>query len=663
MAKVAAFLNRLEQDRGANLALLVSKAQMLGMLGFEKIVWTEPSWMFTAGPLTVLSAKRSGKPRIYFRHAPSIGALPLQGDWEAVAKALFCLRVHRSNQKISNHQTFVTAISYISHCVDSNNRILSRLMPEDLDNACRLISQHYQESTAYNLHKAINEFAGHCDANQLCNVRFEYKYSGLKRPANAGAQSQRRLDAPENLERTSGDRIIDLEVFKLIGILYQNVPNDHKYRMYILMLVMLACMGRRYSEIATLPVQTIEADSEGRKYLRYFLMKTSKGDSAHPIDKVWLPTEAISIVEDVLSELTDVTQAARSTAKEMRATGGPDLRWIEPYADNHRFYIADLEALGFSFNTLRPNGWLTKNGYTFPDPEKLTVQGIRPAKPSRFTTKEGLMAYCRRSFDPRLNDPVRIATSNKIYYQENLFFIRYQGMSSGAVSVCVVTTVTHSMFATFLRDHLEPLAAEYCGSNVKSDFSSHDFRHTINTLLNDGGMSDFVQTKWFGRKYANDTKAYQHTSREKRALIHQEKIRQGRIGGVVADNYIKLPVDYKEAYLKAKITGVHELGTGICTRNLSQSPCPNHLECHAKCSDFSWEKDNDNKKTGIVRAYEIEIIQYENALKKSQSSRQGESHQWIAHSQKKIETLTSMLNDFQVDVDAIKAKALGAQHE
>lgn len=663
MAKVAAFLNRLEQDRGANLALLVSKAQMLGMLGFEKIVWTEPSWMFTAGPLTVLSAKRSGKPRIYFRHAPSIGALPLQGDWEAVAKALFCLRVHRSNQKISNHQTFVTAISYISHCVDSNNRILSRLMPEDLDNACRLISQHYQESTAYNLHKAINEFAGHCDANQLCNVRFEYKYSGLKRPANAGAQSQRRLDAPENLERTSGDRIIDLEVFKLIGILYQNVPNDHKYRMYILMLVMLACMGRRYSEIATLPVQTIEADSEGRKYLRYFLMKTSKGDSAHPIDKVWLPTEAISIVEDVLSELTDVTQAARSTAKEMRATGGPDLRWIEPYADNHRFYIADLEALGFSFNTLRPNGWLTKNGYTFPDPEKLTVQGIRPAKPSRFTTKEGLMAYCRRSFDPRLNDPVRIATSNKIYYQENLFFIRYQGMSSGAVSVCVVTTVTHSMFATFLRDHLEPLAAEYCGSNVKSDFSSHDFRHTINTLLNDGGMSDFVQTKWFGRKYANDTKAYQHTSREKRALIHQEKIRQGRIGGVVADNYIKLPVDYKEAYLKAKITEVHELGTGICTRNLSQSPCPNHLECHAKCSDFSWEKDNDNKKTGIVRAYEIEIIQYENALKKSQSSRQGESHQWIAHSQKKIETLTSMLNDFQVDVDAIKAKALGAQHE
>lgn len=660
MARVAAFLSRLDQDRATNLALLVNKAQMLGMQGFENIVWGEPSWIFTAGPMTLLSAKRSGSPGIYFRHAPKIGAHPLEGDWESAAKSLFCLRAHRSNQKISNHQSFVTAISYISQCVGGNNRLLSRMMPEDLDDACRLISEHYQESTAYNLHKAINEFAAHCDANQLCNIRFEYKYSGLKRPANAGGVSQARLDAPQNLEQTSGDRIIDLEVFELIGMLYQNVPTGHKYRMYVLMLVMLACIGRRFSEIATLPVQVVGLDAEGRRYLGYFLMKTSKGDNAHPIDKVWLPTDAVSIVEDVVSELTDITRAARSTAEVMRATGGPDLRWIEPYADDHRFYIADLEELGFSFNVLRPTGWLTTNGHTFPDLDKLTSQGRRPANPSRFTTKRGLIAYCRSTFDPRLNDPVRIATTNKVYYQENLFFIRYQGMSSGAVSVCVVTTVTHSMFATFLRDHLEPLAAKYCDDSVKPNFSSHDFRHTINTLLNDGGMSDFVQTKWFGRKYANDTKAYQHTSREKRALIYQEKIREGKIGGVVADNYMKLPVEYKDAYLKAKITGVHELGTGMCTRNLSQSPCPNHLECHAKCSDFSWEKDNDDKKAGIVRAFEIEVVQYENAMTKSQSNRQGESHQWMAHSQKKIETLTSMLSDFEMDADAIKAKVLGA---
>ncbi|MEJ8321129.1 integrase [Pseudomonas oryzihabitans] len=659
MAKISPFLSKLDQDRDANLERLVSKARMLKVLGFEGVIWTEQFWSFTAGPLTVLSAKRSGTTSLNFRHSPRLGALPLEGDWEIVAKALFCLRAHRSSQKISNHQSFVMAISYVSYCVGGSKRPLCKLIPEDLDKACRLIAEHYKESTAYNLHKAINEFAAHCDANKLCNVRLEYRYSGLKRPANAGGIAQKRLDAPSNLGQTNGDRIVSLELFKIIGLLYQNVPAENKYRMYVLMLVLLACLGRRYSEIATLPLQMVGSDADGRRYLRYFLMKTSKGDNVHPIDKVWLPKDAVTIVEDVVSELTEITREARSTAKEMRATDGPDLRWIEPYADDHKFYVAGLKILGFNYNPIRLNGWLSLSGYVFSDPDELTIQGIRSIKPSRFTTKEGLIAFCRSNFDSRLNDPVRIASNGSKYYQEDLLFIRYQGMSSGAVSNCIVTTVTHSMFATFLRDHFEALTAKYAAGGIGPNFSSHDFRHTINTLLNDGGMSDYVQTRWFGRKYANDTKAYQHSSREKRALIYQEKLREGKIGGAIAENYLKLPVEYKEAYLKAKVTGVHELGTGMCTRNLSQSPCPNHLECHAKCSDFSWERDDESKLGSIIRAFEVEIIQYESALAKSLSSRAGESHQWMIHSKKKLATLESMLSDSNVDFGALRARILG----
>ncbi|MBU5237437.1 integrase, partial [Vibrio cholerae] len=90
------------------------------------------------------------------------------------------------------------------------------------------------------------------------------------------------------------------------------------------------------------------SDEKGRRYLRYFLMKTSKGDNFHPIDKAWLPTDAVSIIEDVVDELKIMTAAARSTAQEMRITDGPDLRWVEPFTEEHRFYIADLEALGIS---------------------------------------------------------------------------------------------------------------------------------------------------------------------------------------------------------------------------------------------------------------------------------------------------------------------------
>lgn len=653
MAKIIPFLSKVDLDRAENLGALKAQARILKQQGFESISWEAPSWMFTTGPLTRLSARRTGNPSMYFRHAPNIGAHKLEGDWDTVAKALFCLRHHRSNQKINNHQSFVTAISYVSHCAGKQGRSLAKLMPEDLDAACELISAHYKDTTAYNLHKAVNEFAGHCDANHLCNVRLEYKYSRLRRPPSVSGLTQGRLDDPRALDNTAGDRIVDLEVFKLIGVLYQQVPRTHKYRMYVLMLVILSCLGRRFSEVATLPVQAVSNDGEGRHYLNYFLMKTSLGDHVHPIEKLWIPTEAVPIVEDVIQELNEMTHSARSTAVEMRSTGGPDLRWLQSYSDDHKFYIADLEELGFSFNMLRPSGWLTQNGLTFPDPDKLTSQGIRPAKPSRFTTKKGLVEYCFSTFDPRLNDIVRIASNGKKFFQEDLLFIRFQGMSSGAVSVCVVAPVTHSMFTTFVRDHLETLAENYGDGGVKPNFSSHDFRHTINTMLNDGGMSDFVQTKWFGRRYANDTKAYQHTSREKRALLYQQKIREGKIGGAVAENYVRLPVEYQETYLKAKITGVHDVGTGMCTRNLSQAPCPNHLECHAKCSDFSWEKNDWSKREGLLRAFHVEVAMYEKALAKSHSARPGESGQWISHSKKKIDTLIDILDAYEVDTDSL----------
>lgn len=82
------------------------------------------------------------------------------------------------------------------------------------------------------------------------------------------------------------------------------------------------------------------------------------------------------------------------------------------------------------------------------------------------------------------------------------------------------------MLATFLR-YFPALAAEYASSSIEVDFISHHFRHTLNTLLDEGGLSDLLQTEWFGRTNPRDTKAYQHTSREKRALMLREDIKRG----------------------------------------------------------------------------------------------------------------------------------------
>ena len=56
-SKVISFIDRLEQDRNDNFDILVAKAKMLELEGFDLIIWEEPTWRVTAGRLTKLTGK------------------------------------------------------------------------------------------------------------------------------------------------------------------------------------------------------------------------------------------------------------------------------------------------------------------------------------------------------------------------------------------------------------------------------------------------------------------------------------------------------------------------------------------------------------------------------------------------------------------------------
>ena len=175
---------------------------------------------------------------------------------------------------------------------------LFQLTPEFLNSACKRISQDYSEGVAYNMHKAIGEFAAHCDANGICNVLLNYKYAGMRRPLNTGGIEHKRLDDPDTIN-TEGSKLVDPKVFKIIGELYLNVPADHKYRFYVLVLSLLAMLGRRFSEISTIPNQDVSRDEQDRAYLKYFPRKTSQGDVFTPMRNLYIPTEIASIVEPI----------------------------------------------------------------------------------------------------------------------------------------------------------------------------------------------------------------------------------------------------------------------------------------------------------------------------------------------------------------------------
>lgn len=640
-AKVVPFVDRLERDRNKNLKSLVSKARLMKLEGFESVVWDDPEWQVDAGRLVKLTGRNTKSASFGFSLSPKLGYEPLDGCWEVVAKALFALRFHRKHQSTPNQRNFITAIGYVSFAAKQIGQELARLTPESLDNACALISIHYSDTTAYNLHKHVAEFAAHCDANGLCRVLLQYKYAKMKRPASTGGINHKRLDDPDVLETKSG-KLVAPAVFQVIGVLYLKVPKAHKYRFYILMLILLACTGRRFSEISLLPNQQLSFDDEGNCYIEYFPRKASRGDVFTPKRRLYLPSEVTPIVGDVLVELAEITFEARSIAEEMHKVGGPDLRFLDTIPEDQKLYTADLTELGISHTLLGTTGWLRKQNFAWPDHSALTKQGIKLVNPFFYTYKNGLVEYCFRDFSEAYLFALHTDQFGKEYYLKDLLFIRPLGLSSGSYAHWLATSCSQSMFTTFLR-YFPALVAKYASSEIEVDFTSHHFRHTLNTLLDEGGLSDLLQTEWFGRTNPRDTKAYKHTSREKRALMLREDIKKGLVGGLVAEQIKVVPIEIQDAILKARIQAVHDVGTGICIHNFSQTPCERHLQCSADCKDYVWAKDDKGRLDEQKRQYALTALARKNAEKQMSSNKPKKSSDWLAHNDKKLKTLASQL--------------------
>ena len=637
--KVISFVT-IEDDRASNLSSLINLAKQLKLEGFESVVWQDSPWVITGGRLIKQTGKHSTQATIDFVLPPKLESEALTSDWADVAKALFVLRFHQKNQAVPNQRNFITAIGYIYYVAKQVSQSFFQLTPEILDNACKMISKDYADSTAYNLHKAVAEFAAHCDSNGLCHNYLDYKFSSMKRPKSTGGVKHKRLDDPEAAESTKSEKMVDPLVYKVIGELYQNVPKNHKYRLYILLLSMLVLTGRRLSEVSLLPFQKISEDDKGNFYITYFPRKSSFGDTLTPLERLFLPTDITPIVKEIIEETIELTEKSREVAKQMQKIGGADLRFLEKIPENKKIYTSDVVHMGLTRHLLYSDGWIRINN--------LAQEEMQNNQKVFYTNKEVLKQYCSKYFDPKSIDAIHIDQQGKKYFLADLLFVRELGLSSGAYAHWLATSCSHSMITTFLR-YFPELSKEHASKYTEVDFTSHNFRHTMNTLLDEGGLSDLLQTEWFGRSNPRDTKAYQHTSPEKKALMLRVDIKNGTIGGKLAEQIKVMPINHQDAILKARIKAVHDVGTGLCIHNFSQMPCERHLQCSADCKDYVWVKDDSKRIEEVKRLFSLTTIAQETVKDQAKSKKPKKSSDWMLHNEKKLETLGRQLSDYGVE--------------
>lgn len=647
-SKVVRFVSELENNRLNNFFTLIQKAKLFEMNGIDLQDWEKSVWIITGGRLLKQSGRSPISAKLNFIYSPKLGGMAISGDWGDLVKALVLLRFHRKQQGITNQRNFITAFGYIASEMEAHNMPICNLTPEYLNNACRRIHEHYELTVVYNMHKAIGEIAAHCDSNGICNILLDFKYLAMHRPESVGGLKQQRLDDPNTLD-TKDDKLVDPKVFKIIGELYQHVPRNHKYRVYVLLLALLSLLGRRFSEIALLPRQELGRDEDGLAYLKYFPRKKSQGNVYTPIEKLYIPTASIEIIEPVVSELNETCSAARETASIMEINNGPDISLFANISESKRLYKEDLENISIPVKALDSTGWIRKNGFATTDAKKLSKSGRVTTHPSQFTNLNGVIAYCRKDFNPNSINPIHIDQLGKKYYLKDLLIVRYIGMSLGqGFMPWLATQCTHSMMTTFLRSFPD-LATEYASSSIEVNFNSHHFRHTLNTLLDEGGLSDLLQTEWFGRSNARDTKAYQHTSREKRALQLREDIKAGKVFGRLVDKIMAIPVSIQNAVLAARVNAVHDVGPGICVHNFIQTSCSRHLQCSAECDDYVWVKEDGGRKEELKRLYAMTITARKTAERNAMSDKPKKSIDWIAHNDKKLKVLSKQMIDYKIE--------------
>lgn len=115
-----------------------------------------------------------------------------------------------------------------------------------------------------------------------------------------------------------------------------------------------------------------------------------------------------------------------------------------------------------------------------------------------------------------------------------------------------------------------------------AQFTTHDIRHWLNTLYQNGGLTEDQIALIFNRRYQKQNATYDQTSNKVRVNRLKAAVRDKMAVGLVAETYGRI-ADYSredaEDYLRAVLRMVNPMPHGVCMLDWATTPCPHHLSC------------------------------------------------------------------------------------
>jgi hypothetical protein len=456
------------------------------------------------------------------------------------------------------------------------------------------INQVFGGSNRYLMASRLKEVGRIIDAYGLSRVRIGYT-NRIPRPLDGD-------ELTEEGQRVGATKMISPDVLNRLAEISANPPDDHT-RLIIRIVDLMVLGGFRIGEVLTLPLNCwvenrdspVVNPATGEKFTPCGIVYAA--EKVRDYRTKWLPPAAVEMARRAIGDLTHLCRPARTLARWMEQNPGR----LRPLAH------------------LAPDNW------------------IRGSEASELLGLEN-QSFTNWNLDRRVNGDGSRSILLRIGDIENMYLKRGGGvdvliMPSGrrqSLSESLIVGLVNQFNGNLPTLSWLPCPLKYgifhhalspsqsglergrrgiLGDSLR--VNTHQIRHWLNTIADNGGLSDVDLAKWMGRKDIAQNAVYKHGTLVQRTNAAKDLILSGQTHGRVARIAAQIPVDERKKFLDGTIEAVHNTGLGLCLHNFAASPCPDHHECLRGCGDYLRVKGDQDQRRALLELKNKELVALE----------------------------------------------------
>lgn len=507
-------------------------------------------------------------------------------------KAAIRLQEDAAPKRHSRHINTIAACRVLHDALEEVDYDPCRVLPHHFTIAIRSIEARSTGSGAHQSGLALARVASWIDQYCIGRVRL-----GWKSPIRTIDRDNRISDEASRVRAHKMPSAAALDALPQLSKRLTD-PADI-LRMHVVEL--LVCGGWRINELLELPADC-EVEEEfvdhGQRRSRYGIRYIgAKGFGA---TVKWIPTPMVDVARRAIAGIKDLTQSARDDARWMHENPGrhPLVAGLDPA---QLFTIKEVQALLGMRSASVALRWLRHHGTSVLQRRP----GFRPA--DCFVSVANL--------EKTLLKVIAAWTApGRVPVHQALFIVRTHQLHANRV---VINGTIERMAAKSVRDFITGAVdrnavfervglTEPDGSPIR--VRTHQFRHWLNTLAQEGGMSQELIARWSSRKDIQQNAVYDHVTGSKLAEKVRALAAAGEVVGQLGRVRERLPPADREAFMKAQVATGHVTEIGICIHDWSLVPCAIHGQC-SDCVEHLVEKGNVRQKDEAERQIaEVEAL-------------------------------------------------------